>query len=193
MTTDLPTARAILLLRHPVDRAYSHYWYQRSLGFEKRSFEQAVRDELRAPDDQPFRHLGDGRYGPILHRLDQHVPDDRRLVLLFDDLRADAEGTFGSVCRFIGVDHDRAPEEVGAVVNATTMLHSEWLREQMLRWHAWRRLPFGIADRIDRLNRLETRYPPMPAALRRELVAWFADDVAETAAHLGRDLSAWTS
>lgn len=31
----LPDARLIAILRNPVDRAYSHYWFHRALGVEK--------------------------------------------------------------------------------------------------------------------------------------------------------------
>ena len=36
MTETVPDARVIVLLRHPVDRAYSHYWLRRALGAENR-------------------------------------------------------------------------------------------------------------------------------------------------------------
>ena len=41
----LPQVKLIVLLRNPVDRAYSQYYHSIELGHESRSFEEAIRDE----------------------------------------------------------------------------------------------------------------------------------------------------
>ena len=43
----LPSAKLIVFLRNPVDRAWSHYWHQHSRGHEPLSFDEAV---LREPE-----------------------------------------------------------------------------------------------------------------------------------------------
>jgi hypothetical protein len=58
----------------------------------------------------------------------------------------------------------------------------------MLRSHAWRRLPFGLADRIDRMNRVPFTYPRMDEGLRAELSQWFMPANAMLADSLGRAL-----
>ena len=45
MCRDLPEARFLVILRDPVERAYSHYWMNRSQGLEEESFEEALRLE----------------------------------------------------------------------------------------------------------------------------------------------------
>lgn len=187
----IPNARLIAVLRNPIDRAYSDYWFQRSLGFENRSFADAVRAEIADPADVPFFHLGAGLYDRQIEDLGVHLPPENLLVLLFDDLTADAAGTFAAVCRFIGVDDTFRPPDLGRVFNPSMRLRSEGLRRFMLRTHMWRRLPRWIPDTIDRLNRRNAPYPPMDDAIRRELVAYFAPHNADLGRRLGRDLSAW--
>src|SRR5207245_1011448 len=55
----LPKARLIAVLRNPVDRAYSHYWFARAWGAENRTFEEAV---FADPDPKGFSYFERGRY-----------------------------------------------------------------------------------------------------------------------------------
>jgi len=41
----------IFVLRNPIDRAYSHYWWLRGLGFEKRSFREAILADMNEEPD----------------------------------------------------------------------------------------------------------------------------------------------
>lgn len=188
----LPDARLIAILRNPIDRAYSNYWYQRSLGFEPRSFLFAVRKEMAKPDVKVFPNLKRGRYLPYLERVCALVPRSNLSVVLFEELRDRPADVLGEVFRFLGVDpHLGPPAPAVRAENRTTMLRSERLRRSMLKHDAWRRVPARVVRAIDRMNRVDRRYPPMDAALRSELVAWFADANADLARWLGRDLSAW--
>lgn len=116
--TDLPGARFVAVLREPVSRAWSQYWFFRMLGVERRSWATS-REE----------HLALGRYAEQVDRWDAAVGRDRLLLLLFDDLLADAAGLFAQVCRFAGVRDDVAPSSAGAV-NPTSRPRSgtaQWL------------------------------------------------------------------
>ena len=76
-------------------------------------------------------------------------------------------------------------------MNPAYRVRSERLRAAMLRMRAWKRLPWGLADRIDRLNRARLVYPPMDPTLRAEMIAWYRPANEKLAAWLGRDLDAW--
>ena len=45
--TTIPNAKFIVVLRNPVDRAYSNYTHQVREGIEKRTFEEAIKSELK--------------------------------------------------------------------------------------------------------------------------------------------------
>lgn len=191
----IPDAKLIAILRNPVDRAYSHYWYQRSVYPSPASFGDIVRAEMRGEPSPAWRHphpyLLWGRYLPQLQRVCVHYPRESLLVLLYEDLRSSPEETFAIMCRFLDVDERVVPANVGEVVNPTRPVRSGRLRTAMLRWHAWKRLPPQLATAIDNLNRIKGPYPPMEPELRAELLEWFAADNAALASWLGRDLSVW--
>lgn len=116
----LPDVRAIYLLRNPIERDWSAV--RRQLGRLHGS--DAVAE---LPESVVHRHL-DGRRMPVgaslptrnLARWRRHVPDDRILVLVHDDLRADPRALMRRTFDFIGVDPGhRLPDELtGSLVNA---------------------------------------------------------------------------
>jgi hypothetical protein len=116
-------------LRNPIDRAFSHHNYERSLDFEDLSFEEAVAMEperlegeeerlVADPRYQSFSHqhhsyLARGRYDEQLRRWFAHVDRTRFLVLRAEDLFSDPEATVLQTQEFLGLDpdppHDLSP------------------------------------------------------------------------------------
>jgi len=43
----LPKIKLIAILRNPIDRAYSHYYFEKKLGIEKLSFEEVIKEESK--------------------------------------------------------------------------------------------------------------------------------------------------
>jgi hypothetical protein len=191
MADVIPKARLLAVLRNPVDRAYSHYWHRRARGRETLAFADAVAAEGGRlekgdwRDRADFSYLDRGRYASQLERAARHYPRDAMLVLLFEDLRDDPAAAFSRVCRFLDVDAGLVPDLVGRTVNEFQRFRSPRLR------NATKNLPSPVRRVVGRLNSVAEAYPPMPPALRRELVDQFALERAALAAWLGRDLSAW--
>jgi hypothetical protein len=190
----LPDARLIALLRHPVERAYSHWWHLTEVGEERRSFAAAIQDERRRKDDTVTRdgYLARGRYHEQLERVAARYPRDRFLVLLFDDLRDEPMETFALCCRFLGVDVARRVEHVGEVVNPRSA--PRWSRAESVLTGLGRRqlLPAQTVQRLQAWNRKTTLAPPLASELRGQLIEYFRPDVEAVASWLGRDLTAWT-
>jgi hypothetical protein len=199
----LPGVRVIVMLRQPVDRAYSHYWHWREREGEGRSFAKVVAFELQpgraeetgrwdAKHPERYSYLAHGNYCRQLDWLAERFPAEAQHVILFDDFRRDPAAVYRAVCRFLGVDDEPVPEDVGAVSNPTVRFEPEWL------WRAFIRVRLGrwIPDRAGaaiyhRMKR--TGYPPMDPAIRERLLAHYAPEREALAGRLGRDLGAWAS
>ena len=191
MAALLPDAKLIAILRNPVDRAHSHYWWMRALD-ERRSFADAVHDEIQGREEpNPEKYIAAGRYLERLESVCRYYPRSSLHVVVLEDLRASANATFADVCRFLGVDDRVEPSNLGAVHNPAYRLRWPALRTWMMRMHAWRRLPFDLAGRIDGWNRVPFRPPRMDHQLRAELDAYYEPYNTALAAWLGRDLSVW--
>ena len=192
----LPDAKLLAILRSPVDRAYSHYWWNRLRDREPLDFEDAIAAEpTRIEHDWRTRsfyaYLDKGRY---LHQL-QHVSDvyprESLQVTIFEELRDSPAETFSAVCRFIGVDPSVTPALLGLKVNAYYEVRSKTVAHAVRRLQRQGNAGRALADAIGRLNRLEHPYPPMPLDARSHLEQLFAPEIQALEEWLGQDLSCW--
>ncbi len=187
----LPSVLLIVILRNPVDRAYSHYWLNRGKGKESLDFVDALEAEparlAAATYGAADRHsyLDRGRYLAQLEHVCANFDRSGLCAVLFDDLVADPAGTYETVCRFLGVRVDTVPEVVGKAANGAATYRSLGLRRLVSP------LPRNVRITVSRFNRRQTAYPPMEERLRRRLVAQFEQENLQLGKWLDRDLSAW--
>lgn len=115
----LPESRFIVLLRNPVDRAYSHYQYEVKLGFETLSFEQALAKEAerlsneveRMASDEDYRsfnhqhysYLSRGIYVDQLSEWVKYIQLDLMLILKSEDFYEEPENALRQVTQFLGL------------------------------------------------------------------------------------------
>jgi hypothetical protein len=94
---DLPDARLIYMVRHPLRRMESAWLHARRAGHRSsRSFTKTVRTQASYVDTSLYERQ--------LEAYRRHFPDDRILVVFLDDLEADPEATLERCFRFLGVD-----------------------------------------------------------------------------------------
>ena len=196
IANDLPDAKLIVILRHPVDRAYSNYWHERRVGREALTFAEALdaepeRAKSYPPGANPFGYVERGMYLGQLMSVSEAFPRERLLVLLFDDLRSAREEVFEQTCRFLGIDPAYRPEILGERLNVYRTYRPLWLWEFMNKRHLWKRLPAPVAKKLWAAMERPTDYEPISSAERRRLLEVYAPHNAALAAWLGRDLSRW--
>lgn len=104
-----PDMKVIVVLRNPIDRAYSHWNMQRSKAREQHGFEEALAlEEERARaalplQDRHFSYVARGFYTEQLRRLARYFPPAQRLVLRMEDvLNSDAEAA-DRIWNFLGL------------------------------------------------------------------------------------------
>jgi Sulfotransferase domain len=128
----LPDVRIIVLLRNPIDRAYSNYWFEVEGGYEKLSFADAIKAEperlaacadpwQRDPMGRHFSHehqsyLARGRYAEQLRRWLQSF--DRASLHIVESKRffSDPTAILGTTRKFLGLPRAAiaAPEDTPA-------------------------------------------------------------------------------
>lgn len=115
----LPAVKLIVLLRNPVDRAFSHYWHQFKRGHEQLSFDEAVQREPerlageleRTLEDERYvsyeRHhhsyLARGLYADQLEAWLELFPREQFMVERSEDLFQDPAAVFERTLRFLGL------------------------------------------------------------------------------------------
>jgi hypothetical protein len=114
----LPDVKLIVLLRDPVDRAFSHYQLARRRGWESLSFAEAIRAEperlageaekLFDPAYVSFNHqnlsyVARGVYIDQILAWTKHFPVERFLFMQSEDLYRDPRATFHRTLDFLGM------------------------------------------------------------------------------------------
>jgi O-antigen/teichoic acid export membrane protein len=103
-----PNAHAIVLLRDPVERAWSHWRERTRRGSETLSFEDALAaeaerlDRLPASERANIAYRAQGRYADFLPAW-RDAFGDRLLVVFAEELYADPPATYARVLAFAGL------------------------------------------------------------------------------------------
>jgi Sulfotransferase domain len=117
-----PAAKSIVLVRNPVERAYSHFLLERSRGEESLDFTAALDAELERLDGEEARLARDPAYVSHPHKHASYVargeyvrqlerwfgvfPRDQILVVRSEDLYERSAETFACVADFLAIDPD---------------------------------------------------------------------------------------
>ena len=212
-----PDARIVATLREPASflRSFhlqcvqSHYETERDLR-KALALEDARREGRRIPRrsrrPQLLLYSDHVRYVEQLRRYHEVFPAEQVLVLIYDDFRADNEGTVRQVLRFLDVD-DSSPIEPREA-NLTVRMRSQRLDELLhavsvgtgpvsrsLKAAVKTLTPTGARRRALRATQRRAvlgEAPPPDEALMRELRSRFKPEVMALSDYLGRDLvSLW--
>lgn len=108
----LPTAKLLVMLRHPVDRAYSNYGFVVQRRNYRDSFEEFLTTRPNA--------LQMGFYSRHLSRYLRHFDASQILALVFEEAVADGDKVRLTLGDFLGVAAEGFPLSVGKV-NASTV------------------------------------------------------------------------
>lgn len=115
----VPNARLIVLVRNPIDRAYSQHQLACRRGREQLAFEEAIDAEPLRVDPETERILADPTYRSLAHRHHSYLargryaeqlerwlslfPREQLLVVRSEDLFADPAETMSNVHSFLGL------------------------------------------------------------------------------------------
>jgi len=105
-----PRMRILVVLRNPIERAYSAWNMQRLRGWEPLSFREAIQAEparLRASlpsQNAIFSYVDRGFYLEQLRRLWRCFSKDQVLALRTEDLRNRPQETLEAVCAFLEIE-----------------------------------------------------------------------------------------
>lgn len=196
--------RFLLLLRDPVQRAYSHYLHNVSEGREAAPFGEALEAERAHPaqtQEEWKAYFRDGMYAETLAEWLDHFPGERFLVLLSAELEGDTDASLRRTFRFLDVDPG-AEIDTGRRLNRTGERQSRVLGSLLSRLpvappSAIRRwLPRSFRLRVDQFVRRRSTggasdRPSIDPGLERRLRRRYAPHIRRLSETIDRDLSAW--
>lgn len=176
-----PDARFLYLVRDPIERAHSLFWFLRRTGPERRSFLHAIREDPLYCRSSDYR----GQLAEFL----RYYPEDRFLIVSFDQLVASPQETANACYRFLGVEEFRIETEArhhernaSYEFRALPGLVARALGKPELVERAYRGMVKLTPRGLHRLwHRLMFRsHPPISEAERRDLAKRLAPRGGET-------------
>ena len=216
-----PDARLIVILRNPIERAFSHWWMTRCNGREKLDFDQAIMENhtriehgittesedaeriWRAHvspnlNSRGFRtsrlqlYLEAGYYALQLERYFRYFPRSQVCVLFYDDFCQTPLGVLRELFAFLGLD----PAEVKKPparenMGLTNFSQPFYVLSHYLRLH--RILPRKMLSVVRNILSNIGQRPTMQAETRQWLRQHYEPHNRQLETLLERDLSAWSS
>lgn len=198
----IPNARIIILLRDPVERAFSHYLMDvrdgaQSLGF----YDAVVRDHEMPRKEWGFSRLyvEEGLYYRSVQRFVDLFGPANVAVYLFESLAEDPRAVVSRALRFLGLDPAAmSPGTPFKVYNSFSLsrngLADRIVKSRWVRLYAAPLLPSGWRAKLVRavLHKRAVK-PPMDPIAIKYLQPLFADDITQLERFLGYRLPFYTT
>lgn len=191
--------RIIITLRDPLERAYSNHLHEVRMGHfegEDISFESGLRNN-------PM-YIEQSRYGTHLKNWFDVVPEERRLVLLQEEIKQSPDEQVRRIYNFLNIDEKHSPQFLNQRANRSYLPRSKALEKLIKKsGHSARKAGFGkavdaikqtgLVDYIRNLNRFDARLkvPAMKEETKWSMAHELRSEVVQTAALLGRQSLPW--
>jgi len=189
----VPEAKLIYMVRHPVDRALSHYLHNVAGGYETRPLEVALGEADTAYVDRSL-------YGMQLDDYRARFPAERIEIVTQDELKERRAETMRRVFRFLDVDESFSSPQFSREWETGTGKRSGRFRlmDRAVRLPGLRaldrnfdRLPESLRWVVERMvhdpESAAASRPALPDAVREALAARFRPDVERLQAMTGRE------
>ena len=196
----LPRVKIIAVLRHPAERAYSHFRHLVRNNREPISnFLQALEKEsmrIQANWNWDYFYKDLGFYYIQLKRYYDIFNRTQIKIFLFSELKSDTRHFMKQVFKFIGVDYNYMPD-VSIKYNISGIPKNMFIKACLSNYNPIKKLikftlPRETLAKI--YNRIGNKFlvkPDMPLEIRKKLIAEYRDDIIKLQNLINKDLSIW--
>ena len=112
-----PNAKIIIILRDPIQRAYSHFLKLVNFNQDSHPFSESIKKAAKAPPNYSGRVVDCGRYYEQVKRYFDLFGKENVRVYIYEEFFEDPRGFVKDILKFLGVDSE-PPDSVGEVYNA---------------------------------------------------------------------------
>lgn len=198
--------KIIVLLRNPIDMAYSLWGHMKRVGAEDNSFDVGIKnaDQYVAASHGGrfknewlgnFLYLQRALYTQQLKAYYDVLDANNIHVFIYEEFFADTEASVNSVFDLLNVSNDcdiclEKKNVSGSVRSGAVQgfLRNPSFVKNILKAIVPSGVLAGLKKRVSEFNRVQKALDPMSAELRKELEGYFNDDVRALEQMLGRSL-----
>jgi hypothetical protein len=213
---DWRNLKIAIILRSPVERAFSNYSMLRMKGAEPLGFDEALQageGRRQRGEGVLLDYVGAGMYHDQVKAYVDTFP--RLKVFLYDDLQTEPAKLVRDFYAFLGVDDSYSPESIRRIYNPSGVPRSRTVLTALDRFEHffvtrnWQRLakpfvkPFvtdrqrrqelfdGTFEFLQRMRERNLKKDRMSPSSRRRLLEVYREDISRLQGLIGRDLSHW--
>jgi len=193
----IPDARILMVLRNPVETAFSHYLHSVTSGIVRCSFREQIQSDLRHQGgkfEKAYPILEFGLYYEQVKRYLDLFPKANIRIYLYEQYRAQPAQMMADILRFLNVDWTLAvdmSEEYNAPRIPRHIAIGYFLKKLGL-WQLAKKLaPEAVLPRLRALVFRPRKLLVMDPGDRRYLIDYYREDVQKLSGLLDRDLRAW--
>jgi hypothetical protein len=193
----IPDARIMMILRNPVERAFSQYHHAVTGGWLRTSFHDQLQISLRTGSesfDVLNPHLAYGLYYEQVRRYLDLFPAEKVKIFLYDDYRDHPRRVLAETFQFLGVDPNEPLDLTKRSLEPRvprSLLAARLLKGSGL----WQPLASAAPDFFKPAMKRAMLRPRASLIMeprdQQTLLEYYREDVGKLADLLGRDLNRW--
>ena len=185
----IPNARIIIILRNPIDRAFSHYLWLVSLGKENLSFSEAIKKSLSAKPDFSGRIIDGGMYSNQIQRYLDEFGQKQIKIIIFEEFLKNPKLFLEDTLKFLDIDSN--PPEIFEAFNsyveprgklAKSIIQNKFLQK------LGTSLPQTIASQATKILDKKAVKPKISESNIKMLKNIYSEDVKNLKSILNKDL-----
>jgi hypothetical protein len=197
----IPDVKLIVLLRNPVERAYSNFLHLVRDGRETvTDFGAALaqEDDRRAKGwSANWRYCDKGFYGAQIERYLEVFDREQIAFFLYEDFDADPQPIVSEIYRFLGVDEEFS-QDLSLRLNVAGVPKSKGVqrfvkRGERMKWLIDPLVPDWLRRRLLKAQTRNLSRPELAPEVRAQLLAAYRRDFERVQELTGLDVSRWTA
>lgn len=189
-----PRSKIIIILRDPVERAFSHYSMDLRLGHVKQSLDELFDLGLNNKDNLFFQqYILLGQYYEQVNRYIEVFGRENICVKFYDELKLDASSFYSDILKFLHQENDHNID-FNQPFNKSKLPSNKFIK-WLYSWPIIRKislifLPLSVIEFIN-LNFFKENNNIITNDLKSKLHSFFLEDIEKLEKLLSKDLKSW--
>ena len=194
---NIENAKIIIVLRNPIERAFSHYIMDLKIGYTNLGFMEAIKKDMNAKEKGwgiTSLYLELGEYYEQVKRYIEIFPQRNIKIYLFEDLKNTKDFVL-DIYKFLNINPDIYFPDITQKFNkgkVPKLKTTFYIAKKIGLIDLGRRItPSIVKNRLKKIFFSEKSLPKLTKEEKNFLISYYEDDIKKLSKLIERDLSHW--